>query len=104
MQNSKPEARGGNRKSSGKRKLSDQDPEHYTEPARKQKTISDLFARGTNNLSHIKDQPLSPTNKRFKHDSSPRLQSASASGSEPIPPNEMYNFSNADSKIGGAVG
>jgi hypothetical protein len=104
MQNSKPEAWGGNRKPSGKRKLSDQDSGRYTEPAQKQRTISDLFTRGTNNLSHTKDPSLSPTNKRCRLDTPSQLLPTSPSGLEPIALDKMYNFSNADSKTGGAVG
>lgn len=89
MQNSTStsDAKGGNRKSAGKRKLvEDRDPPRaYGNQTRTQATITDLFSVGPN---HSSDK--SP--KRMKRDSSPRSD-VTSDALEPIAVEKMYNFS-----------
>ncbi|PGH11864.1 hypothetical protein AJ80_06929 [Polytolypa hystricis UAMH7299] len=112
MQNSKPDARGANRKSSGKRKLL---PEHQhgseDDQAQRQTTITDLFSIGNsannnntaalnNNNKDLCSSASPPTSKRIKRDDEPPSSpSENPAATEPIAVDKMYNFSNgADSK------
>ncbi|PGH34975.1 Cullin 4 [[Emmonsia] crescens] len=103
MQNSnKPAPRGGNNKSVGKRKHSDQDLENREDLVRKQATITDLFENSGNNISkNGRGEFLSPNTKRVRRDiPHPPTSSPCTSTQQPIAVEKMYTFpqKNTDSK------
>jgi hypothetical protein len=95
------EQRVGNRKSLGKRKLSDHERE---EP--QQRTISELLSKSNSISSHSRDPQLlsSPfSTKRFREAS---LSSPLSNKSQDtlISPDKMYNFSNSENRATGGFG
>ncbi|RAL14630.1 cullin-4B [Aspergillus homomorphus CBS 101889] len=102
-----PEQRSGKRKSIGKRKLSDQ--EDASRQPQQQATISELLSRNHpthgGNRSHPQRHDQSPTSKRLRL--SPTLAGPSYPPGSPrqqTSPERMYNFTNAESRLGEAMG
>ncbi|GMG35087.1 unnamed protein product [Aspergillus oryzae] len=101
------EQRSGKRKSTGKRKLSDQE-EALQQPQHQQATISELLSR--NHTTHGKEhhhhlhQLSSPTSKRPRLSPSPSGLTPAQGSRGPASSNTMYNFSNKETKGSGSFG
>ena len=106
------EHRTGKRKSIGKRKIPEQEEsssqpqsqqsQSQSQPQQQQTTISELLSRNQQLTTDDRSRPQqpSPTNKRARLSPTPSDSSSSALRS----PGSMYNFSNSDSRAGGAFG
>ncbi|PYI16341.1 cullin-4B [Aspergillus violaceofuscus CBS 115571] len=103
-----PEQRSGKRKSIGKRKLSDPEDVSRQQP-QQQATISELLSRNHHPAAHGDSRShhhhQSPTTKRLRL--SPTLPGPShplVSPREQTSPERMYNFTNAEPRLGEAMG
>jgi hypothetical protein len=107
MQHSAGDKRGGNRSTSGKRKHGNETIASYEESSQKARTIPDLFSQEKNNAGITKPRTgvRSPSGKRTRLDDfDQNLPTGSQAKAEPIPVDEMYNFSNTETpKSGGAT-
>lgn len=95
------EQRTGKRKSIGKRKNSDQEEVSSSQHQQPQQTISELLSR---NQDRSHPPYLSPTSKRARLSPTPSDSSSSTRPQALRSPSSMYNFSNSDSRAGGAFG
>lgn len=86
----------GRSKPLGKRKQHSTDSTgQHEERARSQKTIPDLFTRDRSSAPDHRNLPISPSNKRIRrNEATPALEQSPHLGSDPIPLDKMYNFSN----------
>lgn len=99
------EQRSGKRKSTGKRKLSDQE-EAARNPQHQQATISELLSRNhtTHDQEHHHHRHASPTTKRPRLSPSPSNVQSASNLQTPSSSDRMYNFANQENRTSGPFG
>ncbi|KAK1140737.1 hypothetical protein N8T08_009938 [Aspergillus melleus] len=100
------EQRSGKRKSTGKRKLSDQE-EAARNPQNQQATISELLSKNHTTYDQERPRPhrqSSPTTKRPRLSPSPSSGQSASNPQTPPSSDRMYNFANQDSRTSGPFG